>query len=106
MPTETKTTTMPPVPSTLTVVLADTRATIYGVGHENEQRPYRRRTVQVKLTEEQRRALTPRYTGHRSGKPTHEEVLEAWLEPAEDPPGHRPTAPGVADEPAAPRQRG
>jgi hypothetical protein len=90
MPTETKTTAMPLVPSTLTVVLADTQASSCADMNENEQQPYRRRTVQIKLTEEQRQALTPRYTGHSSGKPTHEEILQAWLEPAEDPPGHRP----------------
>ena len=61
MPTETKTTTMPLVPSTLTVVLADTQASSCADMNENEQRPYRRRTVQIKLTEEQRQALTPRY---------------------------------------------
>ena len=87
MPTKTKT--MPLVPSTLTVVLADTQATACAVRHENEQRPYRRRTVQIKLTEEQRQALTPRYTGHNDGKATHEEILQAWLEPADDPAGHQ-----------------
>lgn len=75
----------PKVPDTLTVVLADTTAAMVAVVHENETRPYIRRTVQLRLTEAQRRAIEPRYTGHSNGKATFEEVLDAWLEPAAGP---------------------
>ena len=68
----------PAVPDTLTVILADTQSTYIAVVHENEHRPYERRTVQVKLTEEQRRAIAPL----RTGMTTHEAYLQAWLEPA------------------------
>ena len=75
----------PAVPDTLTVILADTQSTYIAVVHENEHRPYERRTVQVKLTEEQRRAIAPLRTGMNGGKPTHEAYLQAWLEPATRP---------------------
>ena len=81
---------VPTTPDTLTVILADTTATMVAIVHENEQRPYRRRTIQLKLTDEQRRQLEPRYTGHSNGKPTCEEVPDAWLEPAGTPPTARP----------------
>ena len=75
----------PNVPDTLTVVLADTQGTYTAVVHENEHRPYRRRTVQVTLTDDQRRALEPRCTGITDGAQTHEEHLSSWLEPASTP---------------------
>ncbi len=81
---------VPTTPDTLTVILADTTATMVAIVHENEQRPYRRRTIQLKLTDEQRRQLEPRYTGHSNGKAMYEEVLDAWLEPAGTPPPGRP----------------
>ena len=81
---------MPLVPSTLTVVLADTQASSCADMNENEQRPYRRRTVQIKLTEEQRQALTPRY--HR---PQQREADEP-----------EPSRVALADVLAAPRGRG
>ena len=73
------------VPDTLTVVLADTYGTYLAVVHENEHRPFQRRTVQIPLTDEQRHKLRPRHTGMDRGKPTHEEFLTAWLEPATTP---------------------
>lgn len=71
------------VPEILTVVLADTYGTEIAVIHENSYRPYQRRTVQIRLTEEQRAALAPRYVGMRGPDPVHEEILECWLEPVE-----------------------
>ena len=73
------------VPDTVTVVLADTQGTYLAAVHENEHRPYQRRTVQIRLTDEQRRALRPRHTGMNAGRHTHEEHLDAWLEPATTP---------------------
>lgn len=76
--------TPPRVPDTLTVVLIDTTTNYISIVHENEWRPYTRRTVQIKLTEEQRRALTPQHTGTINGETTHERILQAWLEPVYD----------------------
>ena len=75
----------PLVPDTLTVIMADTMVTYVSLVHENEHRPYGRRTVQIELTEEQRRALAPRVTGSDGGTPTHEVPLDSWLEPASRP---------------------
>ena len=75
----------PLVPDTLTVVLIDDTANYIAIVHENEWRPYARRTVQIRLTEEQRRQIAPRRTGMIRGENTHEQVLQAWLEPATEP---------------------
>ena len=75
----------PLVPDTLTVVLIDDTRTHVAIVHENEWRPYGRRTVQIRLTKEQRRQIAPRSTGMISGKHTYEDVLQAWLEPATEP---------------------
>lgn len=53
----------PLVPDTLTVVLIDDTPTYVAIVHENEWRPYARRTVQIRLTDEQRRQLAPRARG-------------------------------------------
>ena len=73
------------MPDTLTVVLIDDTPNHIAIVHENEWRPYGRRTVQIRLTEEQRRQIAPRPTGMISGRQTHEQVLQAWLEPATKP---------------------
>ena len=70
-----------PVSRTLTIVLADTQATHISLIHNQEQRPYRRRTVHIELTAEQRRLLTPRKTGQIKTQPVYEEELGCWLEP-------------------------
>jgi len=75
----------PLVPDTLTVVLIDDTPNNTAIIHENEWRPYGRRTVQIKLTEEQHRQIAPRRTGTIRGEHTHEQVLQAWLEPATEP---------------------
>lgn len=86
MKTTTEPTPSPPlVPDTLTVVLVDDTPTYIAIVHENEWRPYARRTVQIRLTDDQRRQLAPRATGMISGKHTHEHVLQSWLEPATEP---------------------
>jgi len=83
MPTKTDPAANPPlVPDTLTVVLIDDTPNYIAIVHENEWRPYGRRTVQIELTDEQRRQIAPRETGMISGKQTHEQILQAWLEPA------------------------
>ena len=78
----------PLVPDTLTVVLFDDTPTYVAIVHENEWRPYARRTVQIRLTDEQRRQLAPRETGMIKGEQQHEHVLQAWLEPATQPLGN------------------
>ena len=86
MHTNTDPTPSPPlVPDTLTVVLIDDIPNYIAIVHENEWQPYVRRTVQIRLTDEQRRQLAPRETGTIRGKPTHEHVLQSWLEPATEP---------------------
>ncbi|MYD87715.1 MAG: hypothetical protein F4Y14_16945 [Acidobacteria bacterium] len=89
MKTTTDPTPSPPlVPDTLTVVLIDDTPNYVAIVHENEWRPYARRTVQIRLTDEQRRQLAPRATGMIHGKQQHEQVLQAWLEPATQPLGN------------------
>lgn len=75
----------PLVADTLTVILIDPSPNHAAIIHENEWRPYGRRTVQISLTEEQRRKLAPRTTGTIRGEHTHEHALQAWLEPANEP---------------------
>ena len=75
----------PLVPDTLTVVLIDGTPNYIAIVHENEWRPYARRTVQITLTDEQRRQIAPRSTGMINGTQTHEQVLQTWLEPATEP---------------------
>ena len=68
------------VPAVLTVVLADTWVTECAIVHENEHRPYKRRTVHIELTDEQRAEMAPRDVGESRGKPVYEVVLTSWLE--------------------------
>ena len=92
METKTNSADDPPlVPDTLTVVLIDDTATYIAIVHENEWRPYAKRTVQIRLTDEQRRQIAPRSTGRIGGKRTHEHVLQAWLEPATKPLERQPS---------------
>ena len=71
----------PAVPDTLTVIIIDREPTMAAIIHENEWRPYQRRTVQITLTEEQRRQVEPRQTGYADGRIQHEDILQCWLEP-------------------------
>ena len=97
MKTKTDPAAKPPlVPDTLTVVLIDDTPNHIAIVHENEWRPYGRRTVQIRLTEEQRRQIALRSTGMISGKHTHEDVLQAWLEPATEPLPADPAEPNAA----------
>lgn len=64
----------------VTFVLADTHRTYIALTHENEHVPYRRRTVTIELTPEQREQLKPRSVGVRLGTDVTEEVLTCWLE--------------------------
>lgn len=86
METKTDPAAKPPlVLDTLTVVLIDDTPNYIEIVHENDWRPYGRRTVQIRLTDEQRRQIAPRSTGMIRGKHTYEDVLQAWLEPATEP---------------------
>ena len=72
-------------PRRVTFVLADTWHTTLRVQHENEWAPYRRRTVTIDLTPEQREALRPCVVGTGGGgREMHEEVLDCYVE--HDPP--------------------
>lgn len=83
MNTKTDPQTEPPlVPDTLTVVMINSTDNYIAIVNEYEWHPYSRRTVQIKLTDEQRRQLAPRDTGMIRGRQTHEEILQAWFEPA------------------------
>ena len=64
----------------LTVILANVTETYIAVVHENQSRPYGRRTVQVPLTADQQAMIAPRETGMISGEMQREIVLESWLE--------------------------
>jgi hypothetical protein len=83
--TEPATSDLPLAPDTLTVVLIDPSANNAAIIHEGEWRPYDRRTVQIRLTDEQRRQFAPRSTGTVRNERTYEHVLQAWLEPASEP---------------------
>lgn len=64
----------------VTFILADTHCTYLSVVHENEHRPYRRRTVTIELTPEQAALLAPRVVGVNGGKDVHEELLTCFVE--------------------------
>lgn len=68
-------------PEVLTVVLEDRWGTYISIVHENEHRPYVRRTVQIRLTDEQRAQLEPQKVGSDRGTTKYEAVRECWLEP-------------------------
>lgn len=76
-------------PRTLTVVFADTHRTMIAVSFENDHIPFRRRSVQIELTPEQREQLAPRCVGESRGHDVHEELVTCWLEPVEDEGGER-----------------
>lgn len=67
-------------PKVLTVVMADRTATYISLVHENEHQPWRRRTVQIRLTPEQREQLRPRPTGTINGQEQTEAIVDCWLE--------------------------
>lgn len=64
----------------LVVILADTTRTTIAVIHENEHKPYKKRAMRIRLTDEQEQALQPYPTGILNGEDTYEEILECWLE--------------------------
>jgi hypothetical protein len=70
-------------PKVLTVVLIDTTRTVSAIVHENEWKPYSKRTVQIELTPEQRAQLEPRVIASWPLGDEYEEVLSCWLEPTE-----------------------
>ena len=67
-------------PRTLTVVMLGTERTRMAIIHENEWMPYSRRTVHIKLTDEQREQLAPRKVGFSSGRDVYEEIGDVFLE--------------------------
>ena len=65
----------------LTVIMVDTYRTYAALIHENESKPYGRRTVQIELTPEQMAAIKPRALGTTSqGDEIAEEIGQCWLE--------------------------
>ena len=73
-------------PCTLTVVMLDDLITETAIVHENQWRPYGKRTVQIQLTEDQRAQLRPRHVGSSNGKERYEKIFDAWFEPEEEKP--------------------
>ena len=71
-------------PKTLTVVFADTHRTMIAITYENDHMPYRRRTVQIELTPQQRAALEPRVLGYDRNEVVREELMTCWLEPDDE----------------------
>jgi len=68
------------VPTTLTVIVVDTFANRMALIHQNEFRPFIKRTVHIKLTDEQREAIAPRDVGTEGNVVQYEEVFECFLE--------------------------
>jgi len=64
----------------LTVVFTDTYRNTIALVHENEYFPYKFRTVQIKLTEEQIKQLQPKYLGNSNGCDYYEELYNSWIE--------------------------
>lgn len=71
------------IPDTLTVVFANTYRNEIAVIHENQSIPWTFRTVQIRLTNEQREQLRPKCLGSSAGKSRHEELYNSWLERVE-----------------------
>lgn len=71
---------MKPTMKRVTFILADTHVTWVSLYHENEHRPFRKRTVTIELTPEQVSQLAPRNVGVRDGEAQFEEILECFLE--------------------------
>jgi len=69
----------------ITFILADTTTTYVALVHENQHRPYSKRSVSIELTPEQELLIRPRKTGHINGKVQHEIILDCFVE-AEDGP--------------------
>ena len=68
------------VPDTLTVVLVNKSSVTIALRHFNETQPSEYRTVQIRLTEEQREQLALRCTGMSNGNMHYEEIYRSWLE--------------------------
>ena len=71
-------------PKVLTVILADTHVTMSAIVNEQEWVPYGRRTVQIELTPEQRKAIERRHTGYDRVREMYEVIVGCWFEPDED----------------------
>ena len=68
----------------LTVVIVNKYGNEIALVHRNEFEPYKFRTVQIELTEEQIAKIEPRHLGeHRTGGQSFdvfEEIYNSWLE--------------------------
>lgn len=64
----------------LTVVMEDRYRTEIAIVHENQHVDYGRRVVQIELTPEQLRQLSPRQVGTRGRTPVYEQYGSVWLE--------------------------
>ncbi len=71
---------MKPVADTLTVVMVDTQRNRVAIIHEGQSMPYSKRTVHIKLTEEQLKQLQPLCVGKEKGKDVFEELGDVWIE--------------------------
>ena len=64
----------------ITLILANTLRTEIALIHENESRPYERRTVTLQLTDEQIAAIRPRFVGSNGGADRYEEILNVFID--------------------------
>lgn len=69
----------------ITFILADTTPTYVALVHENQYRPYSKRSVSINLTPEQEMLLRRRETGHINGKVQREIILECFVEEDDEP---------------------
>ncbi|NIN00516.1 MAG: hypothetical protein GTO24_21260 [candidate division Zixibacteria bacterium] len=65
----------------LTFILADTLSTRMALIHENQIRPYIKRSVRIDLTPEQIKLVEPRAVGTEGASKIYEEILEIFVEP-------------------------
>ena len=64
----------------ITFIGADTLRTYIAAIHENEQVPYKRRSVTIELTNEQLAQLEIRTLGHANGTDWKEEIISCFVE--------------------------
>ena len=69
----------------LTFILANTLRTEIAITHENQGRPYSRRSVTIHLTENQLSAIRPQFVGYLNGVDRYEETLDVFIEEFPDP---------------------
>lgn len=64
----------------VTFIIANTYATECSIVHENEWRPYPKRTVTIELTSKQCEQLRLKKVGSRGQEPVFEEIHDCFVE--------------------------